>query len=215
MSQSDYEAMFEHEHDGIREYDNPLPAWWTWLFILSVVFSVVYVGWYHLGVGPSIHDGYESEVATYYEHQLARLGLQQADDATIIRLMNDESMMGALSGMFQSNCAQCHRADGGGSIGPNLTDDSFKNVKTPADLYTVITNGVAGTAMTSWENRLREPQRILLAAYVGSLRGSNPPNAKAPEGSRIPPWPAAEASTPEPGEVADDPGGKASAAGVP
>jgi cytochrome c oxidase cbb3-type subunit 3 len=192
MSQAEYERMFEHAHDGIREFDNPLPGWWTGIFIASVLFSVAYVAWFHVGTGPSIHESYDAQVAAYYEEQLRRLGITQADDLTIVRLMNDQGMMQAMAGMFAGNCSQCHRADGGGNIGPNLADEAWKNVKRPQDIFRVITAGVPGTAMAGWERRLRQPQRILLAAYVASLRGSTPADAKAPEGTPIPPWPSLE-----------------------
>ncbi len=206
--QPEYDKLFDHDYDGIREYDNPLPGWWKWLFVVSIIFSAAYIFYYHMGTAtPTVYDKYESQIASYYENQLQRLGIQEADDATIVRLTHDKDMMTAMAGMFTGNCAQCHRPDGGGNIGPNLTDEFWKNVKKPSDIYNVITNGVTGTAMAAWERRLREPQRILLAAYVASLRGSNPPNPKAPEGSAIPPWPE-----PAPAPAVDTPQAEQSAA---
>lgn len=196
--QSEHNKLFEHDYDGIREYDNPLPGWWKWLFIASIIFSGAYLFYYQFGTTtPTIISKYDAQVAAYYEGQLERLGITEADGPTIVRLMEDADMMAAMAGMFQGNCAQCHRADGGGNIGPNLTDEQWKNVTTPIDIFNVITKGVPGTAMTPWERRLREPQRLLLAAYVASLRGSNPGNAKAPEGKVIPPWPEATEVEPQ------------------
>ena len=198
-----YEDFFEKAHDGIKEFDNPLPGWWTWLFILSVVFSVGYVAWYHIGVGASIEEKYDTQVATFYEGQLAQLGITEADDLNIIRLTENQELMVALAGMFNGQCAQCHRTDGGGGIGPNLTDDHWKNVKTPSDIFAVITDGVDGTAMSSWERRLREPQRILLSAYVAYLRSTTVSDGKAVEGVLIDPWPTVEeleAAQPETGD---------------
>jgi cytochrome c oxidase cbb3-type subunit 3 len=205
MNETDPTRLMEHDYDGIREYDNPLPGWWTWLFIISFVFSVIYVAWYHVGtVSKSVHEKFDAQVAAYYEDQLERLGITEADDATIVRLMHDEDMMTAVAGMFQGNCAQCHRADGGGNVGPNLTDDYWKSVETPSDIYDVITLGVPGTAMTPWDRRLREPQRILLAAYVAYIRGSNPPGGLPQDGDRIDPWPSLESFAPTDEDVAGD-----------
>ena len=185
--ESEYDKLMNHEYDGIREYDNPLPFWWVWLWAASFFFSIGYTAWYHLGKGPSIHDEYELAVVRHVEKQLAGLGEIRPDDETILRLMEDEDMMGAVAGMFRGNCAQCHGNEGGGNIGPNLTDDEWKNVTRPKDIYTVIADGI-GTSMPPWKQRLREPQMILLSAYVASLRGTEPTVAIEPEGTEIPAW---------------------------
>jgi cytochrome c oxidase cbb3-type subunit 3 len=178
----------DHEYDGIHEYDNPLPGWWTWLFILSVVFSVLYVGYYHIGIGPSVEDKYQSEAAAYVESLISKLGDIRADNATILEYKDNADWMAATGGMFVGNCAQCHAADGGGNVGPNLTDGYYKNIKEPRDIFRVITEGVPAKGMQAWEDRLSEPQRILLAAYVASLRDTTPVSPKEREGDAIPAW---------------------------
>jgi cytochrome c oxidase cbb3-type subunit 3 len=198
MADSEYDKFFEHEHDGIREYDNPLPGWWSWLFAASIVFSIWYFFYYQIGVGPSIYDRYDAAAVAQLERQLGSFGTLNPDDVTIMRLLEEKpDLIAALGGMFRGNCAQCHQPDGGGNIGPNLTDDSWKNVRRPADIFTVISEGVAGTSMPAWKNRFREPQMILLAAYVASLRGTTPAAPKAPEGTVIDPWPSLQELAPE------------------
>jgi len=195
MTASPYDEFFDHDHDGITEYDNPLPGWWRFLFWATIFFSVGYVAYYQIGTGPSIYEEYDAAVVTHLEQQLASIGELRFDDESILRLMHEKpEMIAAVSGMFRSNCAQCHRDDAGGNIGPNLTDDDWKNVKKPVDIARVIRDGVKGTAMAPWGHRLREPQILILAAYVASLRGSHPANPKKPEGQTIPPWPAYEPS---------------------
>ncbi len=184
----EYDKLMNHEYDGIREYDNPLPFWWVWLWAASVVFSIGYTAWYHMGKGSSIHEKYEVAVTRAVEQQLAGLGEIRADNATILRLMQDDGMMDAMAGIFRGNCAQCHGNEGGGNIGPNLTDEKYKNVVEPADFYTVIADGIPGTSMPAWSQRLREPQMILLSAYVARLRGTTPSIAIAPEGTVAAPW---------------------------
>ncbi len=182
------DMLMDHEYDGIREYDNPLPGWWTWLWIASIVFSIVYYPYFHFGAGPTIEDEYQASVAKHVEKLLAQLGDIQGDNATILQYMTNDEWMTAAEGMFVGNCSQCHAADGGGNVGPNLTDDYYKNVSEPADIFTVITDGVTGTGMNAWKDRMSEPQRILLSAYVARLRGRTAAVPKEQEGSRLPAW---------------------------
>ena len=181
------DQSFDHDYDGIKEYDNPLPGWWKWLFILSIIFSGWYVLYYHLSVTPTIEDKYYASLEAHLETMLAPLGELRTDNETILRIMPDEKLMAAVSGMFKGNCAQCHGADGSGGTGPNMTDDVYKTARSPVGIYNIIKNGVPGTAMVGWEARLREEQMILLAAYVASLRGQNLPG-NLPEGEPIPAW---------------------------
>ena len=95
--------------------------------------------------------------------------------------------------------------DGGGLVGPNLCDEEYKNVKDIADILTVLQNGASAGAMPAWKNRLSTNELVLAASYVASLRGTNPPEPKAPEGRVIPPWPEAPPEE-EPAESAEGDG---------
>lgn len=188
LGSPDPERLTDHDYDGIQEFDNPLPGWWTWLFVGSIAFSLAYVAWYHIGLGPSIHDRYEAQVAAHVERQLAQLGDIQPDNATILDFVERDDWMQAMGGIFRGTCAQCHAADGGGSIGPNMTDDHYRWVRQPSDIVGIIRSGIPGTSMPAFGDRFRDPQIILLAAYVASLRNTTPAAPKAAEGDRIPPW---------------------------
>ncbi|MCA9290725.1 MAG: c-type cytochrome [Phycisphaerales bacterium] len=198
----DESLVLDHEYDGIREYDNPLPGWWVWIFALSIVYAVPYFMWYHMGDGASIEQNYEAELAAYAEHLIATYGELEPDEATILHYMNDETAMVGMAGLFKGKCAQCHLADGRGNVGPNLTDHAYKNVKVITDIPDIITNGVIAKGMPEWGSALSKTQIVLLSAYVAHLRGMNVPGGKAPEPEArvIDPWPA-----PPPPEPAPDP----------
>ncbi|MFK7959510.1 MAG: cbb3-type cytochrome c oxidase N-terminal domain-containing protein [Phycisphaerales bacterium] len=181
-------SLLDHAYDGIQEFDNPLPSWWTSLWALSVVFSVAYVAWFHLGEGASVEEQYEAAATRHVERLVAALGDVGSDDAGILTVMHREDMMAGAASIFRGNCAQCHSQDGGGNIGPNLTDEAFINVATPSDLYSIIADGIAGTSMPAWSNRLSEPQILLVAGYVASLRGTEPAQEIAAQGDPIPTW---------------------------
>ncbi len=191
---TEYENLLDHEYDGIHEYDNPLPGWWVWLFALTTLFALPYIGWYHLGIGPSIYDDLDAEVAAYAEQLLATYGELEPDEPTILRFMNDRVAMTGMSGLFKGKCAQCHTANGSGNVGANLTDDHWINVEKLTDIHSVIRDGVIAKGMPVWGDRLTETQIVLLSAYVATLR-ENPIPGKVPEGKVIPPWPPAPASS--------------------
>lgn len=187
--------LLSHEADGIREYDNPMPFWWSAIFWLSIIASVPYFVFYHFGgVGSTLAEDYESEVGAFYEMQAAKLGDLKGDDETILALSTDtEKLLGGQT-MFKANCGTCHSPDGGGKTGPNLTDDFYLNVRNPADIFRVVRDGVPGKGMPDWGKRFSEPQLVLLSAYVVSLRGRTPASAKEPQGNQVAAWPVAEKS---------------------
>lgn len=196
--------LLDHDCDGIREYDNPMPFWWTATFWLTMIFAVPYFAFYHLGgVGTSIGENYETEVGEFYEMQAAKLGNLKPDEATILALSTDKKKLLAGQNMFKANCATCHAPDGGGKTGPNLTDDFYINVKQPEDIFRVVKEGVEIRGMPKWGKRFSEPQLVLLASYIVSLRGTTPASPREPQGDRVAAWavvPTAAAASAEAGQ---------------
>lgn len=185
------DILLDHSYDGIQEYDNPLPGWWVFLFWAAILFSPAYYIYFHSGIeGRSIHDQYNAHMGSIYELRFSKIGILEPDRETILKYMNDEpKWLSVGKVIYQTNCVSCHGADGGGLVGPNLTDDSWKNVNTLVDIVKVIENGAANGAMPAWKNRLTHPNQVILtAAYVASLRKSPVPGGKAPEGNVIPGW---------------------------
>jgi cytochrome c oxidase cbb3-type subunit 3 len=182
--------LLDHDNDGIREYDNPTPGWWTMIFWGSVGFAVLYFAYYHVGVGPSLDEKYQAELGAYYAAQAEKLGDLQADRDTILWVADDPKTLLGGAAMFRSNCAQCHAADGGGGTGPNLTDDAWINVKNVEDIYGVLHGGLVGKGMPEWGTRFKQPQLVVLASYVASLRGTAPAAPKPAQGETIAAWPA-------------------------
>ena len=194
MSTKPGSRLLDHEHDGIREYDNPTPGWWHAIFIASIVFAFCYLGYWHGNPEvPSIEAAWKSAQVAEFARLFGELGELKPDEPTILRMMGDTKMLEVAGGLFVNNCAACHGRSGAGigsSNCPNLTDDHWKNVKSLPDLYKVITQGANNGAMPGWENRLYTNERIILAAYVAALR-AQPVAGRAPEGDVIPPWPVA------------------------
>jgi len=185
--------VLDHEYDGIREYDNPLPQWWTWILWITVLFSAPYFVYYTFGVGETLQQAYDSEAAAFFEVLAKRLGDVKPDEPTLVRLSHDETFMTIGRVLFQANCAVCHGADGGGGTAPNLTDDHYLHAKKIEDIFKVLHDGVVNKGMPAWGKTMGEAQLVVLSAYAASLRGTKPAAPKAPQGDAIPPWPAESA----------------------
>jgi cytochrome c oxidase cbb3-type subunit 3 len=177
--------MLDHNYDGIRELDNHLPPWWKWTFYLSIVFAVVYMVSYHvIGNMPLQIDEYNKEVAIAQEAALQRAAnapLANIDESNV-EMATDPADLAKGKQVFMNSCAQCHKEQGEGGIGPNLTDDYWLHGGSISEVFVTIKNGVPEKGMISWEPVLSPTQMQNVASYIMTLRGTNPPNAKAPQG---------------------------------
>ena len=192
------DPLTDHEYDGIREFDNPTPGWWNWLFIGSFFFAVLYFTAYHLGTaGTSVAQAYENEKIEASKRMIAAYGDLPVDEKTILENLHNQNLIAVGQSLFATNCISCHGKDGQGLVGPNMTDDYYKNIKTLGDFGKVIQNGAANGAMPSWKNRLASTEIVAAAVYVANLRGKNLPGPRGPEGELAPPWPDAPAKQAE------------------
>jgi cytochrome c oxidase cbb3-type subunit 3 len=179
------DRLLDHEYDGIREYDNPLPRWWLWIFWATIAFAVLY--WLNV---PGIGTG-RGRLAQY-EAQMAMAAAKSGPgapspagaltDSQLVVLSKDPKALAPGKKVFLTNCVSCHRADGGGLIGPNLTDDFWIHGGKPTQILSTITNGVLDKGMPAWGKVLKPADLPVAAAYVISLHGTHPPNPKAPQG---------------------------------
>ena len=201
------ESLTTHDYDGIKEYDNPCPGWWSWLFFGTFVFSIVYFiffGWSRLAWTNT--SAYQATANAEVARQFSTIGDLSPNQDTLLRFMDDPKWMAFAESVFQAQCKLCHGANGEGQVGPNLTDDNYKNVKSIEDIARVVANGAANGAMPAWKTRLQPNEIVLVSAYAASLRGKNVPGPRGPEGEKIAPWPtAADAATQPENESATEP----------
>jgi cytochrome c oxidase cbb3-type subunit 3 len=181
MTDHDDPLLLDHEVDGIRELDNKLPRWWVWLFYGSIIFSAFYLGYYHvLGKGHLMIAEYENEMVIGNRIKNASMArFESGIDA--LQPATDEFAVGRGQQLFAQLCAPCHRSDGGGLVGPNLTDDYWINGAQFADNLRTIWNGVPAKGMVSWKGVLKPDEIQAVASFIYTLRGSNPTNPKPPE----------------------------------
>jgi cytochrome c oxidase cbb3-type subunit III len=176
--------LLNHDYDGIKELDNNLPPWWIYLFYLCIAFAAIYLIRFQLLGGDNQEMELKKEMAQakidIEEYQKTAPDLM--DEKTVV-LLTDAPSLAEGKEIFTANCAACHRADAGGTIGPNLTDNHWilgggiKNV-----FHTLVNGGRDGKGMISWKGTLKPKQMQKVASYVLSLQGSNPKDPKAPDG---------------------------------
>lgn len=181
MANNDEDRLLEHEYDGIREYDNPLPRWWLWIFYASIVFvPLYYVLPGRLGENGGNVAEYNAEVAEYRASQPAPAPTISGE--RLLALSRDREALEEGKEVFVKNCVACHGADGGGVIGPNLTDNAWIHGGAPSAIHNTVVVGVLAKGMPGWERLLKPEDLDHVVAYVISLQGTKPATPKAPEG---------------------------------
>ncbi|MCE2942666.1 MAG: cbb3-type cytochrome c oxidase N-terminal domain-containing protein [Gemmatimonadota bacterium] len=178
------DELLDHNYDGIQEYDNPLPRWWVYLFWATIVLvPVYYVMPGTIGAGGTKERLYALEMEAYRRAHPEPATPSGPDDDGLLAMAKDHERLEEGKETFVANCAACHGPAGGGVIGPNLTDDAWLHGGQPTDIHRTIAEGVIAKGMPPWAKTLKPEQLNDVVAYVLSLRGTNPPNAKAPEGT--------------------------------
>jgi len=178
------EIILDHNYDGIKELDNNLPPWWLYGFYATIIFAAVYLLRYHVFNGPTQIDELETELAD------ARVAIETYKktaknlvDINTVTVLTDVADIKAGETIFNNNCVACHMVDGGGGIGPNLTDQHWilgggiKNV-----FRTVSEGGRSGKGMIAWKTQLKPLEMAQVSSYVLTLGGTTPANPKAAEG---------------------------------
>jgi len=206
------DELLDHDYDGIQEYDNPLPRWWVMIFWATIIFTPIYILFYHFGPGLLEHEKYERSVQAFYERQAKELAsMGEVTDDTLLTLKENPAMLSQGQQIFRTKCSPCHGMFGEGNIGPNLTDDYWIHGARPTNIYHTITEGVPDKGMLTWKNQLPPAKIMAVAAYVLTLHGTNPPNPKPPQGKLFKPEPEKSASaagpTPAPGGAPSKPAG--------
>ena len=177
-----------HEYDGIHEYDNPLPAWWFYMFVITIVWGIGYLVLYPgMGNFPGILgwtqlDQHSREVAAADDKFRAMrdrylaLPVEEIAGDPVVRKMGMR--------MFANNCAQCHGADAKGSYGfPNLTDDDWIYGGDAATIKATLVNG-RQAAMPAWGSILGDQGIAETTQYVLALNGRDTDSTMAAAGEK-------------------------------
>lgn len=182
--EEEHEIILDHNYDGIKELDNSLPPWWLYSFYISIIFAFIYMAKYHIFDGENQYDELETAYAqAKIEIEEYKKTAKDLVDYNTVELLTDASELKKGKQIFELNCVACHKADGGGGIGPNLTDEywilggGIKNV-----FKTVSEGGRDGKGMIAWKQNLKPSEIAQVSSYLLQFQGTTPADPKEAEG---------------------------------
>lgn len=182
--ENEKDILLDHDYDGIKELDNNLPPWWKYGFYLTIVIAVVYMFHYHISkTGDLQGEEYtkavakgKAEVAEYMKNSANNV------DESNVKMLDAADIAAGKEVFTTFNCAACHGKLGEGTVGPNLTDNAWLHGGSLVDIFKSIKYGWVDKGMKSWKEDLSPMQIAQISSYIKSIQGTNPPNAKAPQG---------------------------------
>lgn len=194
------DVMLDHDYDGIKELDNVLPPWWVNLFYATIIFAAVYLLRFHVFGGYTQDEEFKTEVELAEADILKNKANSPQEEITFdkVTLLTDAADLAQGKEIFTNSCAACHKPDGGGMVGPNLTDEYWINGGGIKNVFKLISEGSKNNpTMVGWAKTLGTKQVQKVASYVLSLQGTKPVGGKPAEGEK---W--VEEATPK-AEAAD------------
>ena len=165
--------LLSHDYDGIKELDNHLPPWWKYLFYLSVIVAVVYAFLYHVsGSLPLQEEEYQMELALAAQQaELRKLEAGNSIDENNVEFSDASEVIANGKQIYVGKCIACHAIDGGGGVGPNLTDEYWIHGGSIKDIFKTIKIGVPQKGMISWQNQLTPSDIRDVASYLVTING--------------------------------------------
>ena len=177
------DMLLDHDYDGIKELDNALPPWWKYGFYITIAVAVFYVlkfEVWHTGMNPTQEYAEEMSAAKIQTDAYLASAKENVDENSVVQL--DAAGAAAGKEIFTKTCVACHLAEGQGSVGPNLTDEYWIHGGSIKDIFKTIKYGFPDKGMQSWQSTYSPVEMQQLASYIRTLKGTNPPNPKAPQG---------------------------------
>jgi cytochrome c oxidase cbb3-type subunit III len=176
------DILLDHDYDGIKELDNSLPPWWKYGFYITIVVGVIYLFYFHMGAGQNPTEEYLAEMnKARIEKEIFEANNKDKVDENNVP-MADANGIKAGQALYEANCVACHLKDGGGNVGPNLTDDYWLHKGSLNDIYKSIKIGYPDKGMQAWNTKFNPKEISQIASYIKSLKGTKPAEAKAAQG---------------------------------
>lgn len=191
------DVLLDHDYDGIRELDNSLPPWWKYGFYVTIGVAFVYIINFHvMGSGKNPTQEYLAEMdKARIEKEIYDANNKDKIDEKAVPLA-DANGIARGKEIFNADCWACHGKLGEGGAGPNLTDNYWIHKGSLNDIYMSIKTGYPDKGMQSWAVKYTPKQMSEIASYITTLKGTNPPNGKAPQGDLFEDAAAGSTATP-------------------
>ena len=181
--ETEADILLDHDYDGIKELDNALPPWWKYGFYITIAVAFVYMLNFHVlgtGLNPTQEYGAEVESARIKKEKYDANNKDRIDENNVPMAASDGILAG--KNLFEANCIACHLKDGGGTVGPNLTDDYWLHKGSLNDIYNTIKVGYPDKGMQSWSSQFTPKEISYMASYIKTLVGTKPAAPKAQQG---------------------------------
>ncbi len=178
------EILMDHNYDGIRELDNDLPPWWIYGFYFTILVAILYMGYYYVYAPGNLQADEYNKSMVEAKNEKAEFDKNNGNSVNEnnVLMLTDKAEIAKGQQIFESTCFACHGKLGEGGVGPNLTDDYWIHGGSIKNIFSTIKYGWPDKGMKSWQADLTATQINEIASYIKTLRGSNPPNGKAPQG---------------------------------
>lgn len=185
MNKEDDKLLKDHSYDGIQELDNPLPDWWLFTFLATIIFAFLYYIHYEFSGGQTIAQELKEDLAMI-DTQRKQNPVPADSEDELMKLLSSAAIQEEGKVVYAAKCAACHGPQLQGLIGPNLTDDFWiHGTGKLGEIAAVIRKGVLDKGMPPWEGQLKDAEIKAVTVFVSSQRGTSPPNPKAPQGEKI------------------------------
>lgn len=181
------DVELDHDFDGIKELNNPIPVWFNFLFYGTIVVAFIYFLAYHVfDAAPLQAKEYETElkVAEVSKQEYIKKAGNLIDENSVT-MLTDNAKIAEGAKVYTAKCAVCHGDKGEGKVGPNLTDEYWLHGGDVKSIFKTIKYGVPSKGMVAWQNSMNGAQMQELASYILTLQGTNPPGAKEPQGEKV------------------------------
>ncbi len=179
------DIQINHPHDGIYELDNGMPPWLRNVFVSTIAFAIGYFWYYHSYLDGQKGQLYEYNIAVKEGEVQKILASEKQENSVsetnVVPLIAAADLASGQA-LYIGKCAVCHGQKGEGGVGPNMTDDYWIHGGDIKKVFSTIKYGVLEKGMIAWKDQLRPREIQELSSYILTLRGTNPPNPKAPQG---------------------------------